>query len=770
LIKKVNLIIMLFVISICTLAKDTVNIAVLYSQNNSDNMKNFQKIIEKEFREVLEGNYNVVFPKKYQIIAERGTEKINKRFDELVINKGVDVIVGGDNIVSNVIVGKKEIKKLSIMPFAQYIYHNKTSEVENLTYSVQEIGFKKILELIKSVDSNFSEITLITPKKLLNEDHRIIPFVEKQIKENGITKINWISFDGDYEKLAIDVKKQKVALLGGFTEKKEFLKIIDVLNNEKIITYADGYGTGISDQAYLSFEIETNVQRRLRKSAISLLEILDGSKAKDQNVYMIETELRPVINESVAKKIGKWPNWRTTVSAKIVGGKTQGEKLTLYSSIRKGLKDNLQLLADKKDLNIQGYQIDNTKSSRLPQISVTTGYTTVGQVQADAPNTLKKDNTYMGVGLKQVLWNDKLNSAVSMEKNVFDAEKESYKQRELDTILDISTAYFNVLKLKASESIQYSNLELTKKNLELARVREKIGYSRKSDVYRWESKLATDISKLTDSQAKLKNSKQNLMKILNNNLDEDFQVVDILDTDEFLGVAGLELTKKNIMDDTLEKLIKLGLENSTEIKELKNYIKMSERKLKEVNRSFYTPEVALVADYNYYLDRSGSGNLYSSSATSDPDPSKEVWTVGVQASIPLFEGGGRIAKRNIAIEKLKKLNTQKEDVENSIKQNIRASLTNLIAAKINVETSKDARIAADKTLALVIDSYSRGEVSITELLDSQNVAIQAKEAESASKYDYYTKLMITERAVGVSHLLNPEMYWELNGEINLNVQ
>ena len=258
------------------------------------------------------------------------------------------------------------------------------------------------------------------------------------------------------------------------------------------------------------------------------------------------------------------------------------------------------------------------------------------------------------------------------------------------------------------------------------------------------------------------------MKILNNNLDENFQVVDILDTDEFLGVAGLELTKKDIMDDTLEKLIRLGLENSTEIKEIKNYIKMSERKLKEVNRSFYTPEVALVADYNYYLDRSGSGNLYSSSATSDP--SKEVWTVGVQASIPLFEGGGRIAKRNIAIEKLKKLNTQKEDVENSIKQNIRASLTNLIAAKINVETSKDARIAADKTLALVIDSYSRGEVSITELLDSQNVAIQAKEAESASKYDYYTKLMITERAVGVSHLLNPEMYWELNGEINLNVQ
>lgn len=761
-IKKISLIIMLFVISICTFAKEVVNIAVLYSQKSSNNMKNSQSVIEKEFTDVLEGNYNVVFPKKYQIIAENGTEAINKKFNELVANKDVDVILGGDHMVSNVIVGKKKIEKLSIMPFAQYIYHNKTSGIKNLTYSVEEIGFKKILQLLKSVDEDFSEVILIAPKELLSGDERIVPFVEKQINENGISKIKWISFDGDYERLAIDVKGQKVALLGGFTDREEFIKIIDVLNDEKIITYADGYGIGISDQAYLSFEVDTNVQRRLRKSAISLLEILDGSSAKSQKVYMVERELRPVINRSAAEKIGKWPNWRTTVAAKMIGKENLGESLTLYSSIRKGLEDNLQLIMDKNDLNIQKYQIDTAKSSRLPQVAATGGYKTVDQVQSDAPNTLKKDNTYIGVGLKQVIWNDKLNSEVSIEKNIFNAEKERYKQRELDTILDVSTAYFNVLKLKASESIQYSNLELTKKNLELARVREKIGYSRKSDVYRWESKLATDISKLTDSQAKLKNTKEKLMKILNNDLDTNFQIVDILDTKEFLGIASLELTKKNVMENTLKKLIKLGLENSTEIKEIQNYMKAAERRLKEANRNFYSPEVALTADYNYYMDRTGSGVLYS--------PNKETWTVGIQVSIPLLEGGKRITKRNIAIEQIQKLTTQKEDVENSVKQNIRASLTNLIAAKINVETSKDARIAADKTLKLVIDSYSRGEVSITELLDSQNVAIQAKESESASKYDYYTKLMITERAVGVSHLLDPKVYSELQCKINLKVQ
>lgn len=759
---------MLFIINICTFAKEIVNIAVLYSQKSSNNIKNSQSIIEKEFTDVLEGNYTVVFPKELQVIAKEGSEEIDKSYSELVKNKKVDVIIGGDHLVSNQIISKESVKKLSIMPFAQYISHGETSQVENLTYSVQEIGFDKIFQLLRSVDKEFSEIALIAPEEFFDVDQKMFSFIEENVKKNGVSNVKWVAFNDDYEKLAEDVKGESVALLGGFSDKDKFSKIMDVLNNKKIVTYADGYGTDISEQAYLSFEVDTNIQRRLRKSAISLLEILDGGSAKDQKVYVVGGEMRPVINKSVGEKIGKWPNWRTTVSAKIVGKENLGEELTLYSSIRKGLEDNLQLTIDKNNLNIQGYQVDAVKSSRLPQIVAAGGYKAVDQGQADAPNDVKKDNTYVGVGLKQVIWNDKLNSSVSIEKSIYNAEKESYKQSELDTVLKISTSYFNVLKLKASQSIQYNNLELTKKNLELARVREKVGYSRKSDVYRWESKLATDISKLSESQAKLQNAKEQLMRILNNDLNTNFQPIDILDTEEFLGIASLELTKKNVMDDTLDKLIKLGLENSTEIKQIESYTAAAERKLKEANRSFYSPEVALTADYNYYMDRKGSGNLYAD--PTDSNPRKEAWTVGVQVSIPLLEGGERIAQRNAATEQVQKLTTQKEDVENSVKQNIRASLTDLVTAKINVETSKDARVAAVKTLELVTDSYSRGEVSITELLDSQNVAIQAKETESASKYDYYTKLMITERAVGAYHLLNPEAYSELLDETNLKVQ
>ena len=164
-IKKISLIIMLLAINICTFAKGVINVAVLYSQNNKEEMKRSQDIIEKEFVDVLDGNYSVVFPKELQVIAKEGTEGIDKSYSDLVKNKKVDVIVGGDHLVSNQIIAKKNIKKLSIMPFAQYISHGETSQINNLTYSIQDVGFDKIFQLLRSVDEEFTEITIIAPNR-----------------------------------------------------------------------------------------------------------------------------------------------------------------------------------------------------------------------------------------------------------------------------------------------------------------------------------------------------------------------------------------------------------------------------------------------------------------------------------------------------------------------------------------------------------------------------------------------------------------------------
>jgi len=763
--KKISLILMLLVISISVFAKNTVKIAVLYSDNTADN---YSSLIEKEFTDLLGNNYNVVFPEESQVIAGKNTEEVISKYNELVNNKNVDVIVGGDNYVSNLIIDQGKIGKISIMPFAQYILKNETSGIKNLTYTTHDVGVKKMLDLLKSVDSDFTEVSIISTSRNFEGNKEYKKQIEDEFSKNNVKKINWIAFDGDVEKLKNDVIGQRVALIAGYSNKEDVQKIIEVLNNEKIVSYSNSADSEISQQAYLSFDVGEDAQKRLRKSAISLLEILAGKNAKDQKVNLVGSEPRPVINQEVAEKVGKWPNWKASVTAKIIGNEESGEEITLYSSIEKGLADNLELSVSQNDLNIQEHQLSLINASRFPQLVATGGYKAVDREQAYIRNDVKKENLYVGVGFRQVLFNDELNTDVAIHESIFSAEEARYKQKELDIILKISTAYFNVLKLEAAEIIEYSNLELTKKNLELARVREKVGYSRKSDVYRWESKQASDISNLSLAKGRVSNAKQQLMAVLNDDLNKNFSVTEISDTEEFLGIAGLELSKQDVMNKVTESLIKQGLENSYELKAVDSSIEANKKKLNATTRSFFVPEVALVADYNYYIDRMGSGEVYSDPA--DSDPRKDAWTVGIELSIPLLEGGGRMAERNIAKEQVDTTMLQRENIVQKIKKDIVSSLTDLSAAKISLESSEEARAAAEKTLELVTDSYSRGEVSITELLDSQNTAIQAKQIESALKYDYYIKLMKTENAVGAYHLLNPEVYADLLGEQNLKIQ
>ena len=65
----------------------------------------------------------------------------------------------------------------------------------------------------------------------------------------------------------------------------------------------------------------------------------------------------------------------------------------------------------------------------------------------------------------------------------------------------------------------------------------------------------------------------------------------------------------------------------------------------------------------------------------------------------------------------------------------------------------EAARAARNNLDLVTDSYSRGVVSIIDLLDAQNASLIADEAASNAVYDFLIDFIEVERAVGRFYFL-----------------
>ncbi len=92
------------------------------------------------------------------------------------------------------------------------------------------------------------------------------------------------------------------------------------------------------------------------------------------------------------------------------------------------------------------------------------------------------------------------------------------------------------------------------------------------------------------------------------------------------------------------------------------------------------------------------------------------------------------------------LRLDRESLAQQIEERIRVALFAASSTFAAIGLSAEAAAAAERNLELVTDSYSRGTVSIIDLLDAQNQALVAKEFAVNAVFDFLIDLMEVERA------------------------
>jgi outer membrane protein TolC len=123
------------------------------------------------------------------------------------------------------------------------------------------------------------------------------------------------------------------------------------------------------------------------------------------------------------------------------------------------------------------------------------------------------------------------------------------------------------------------------------------------------------------------------------------------------------------------------------------------------------------------------------------------WSLALNLSFPLYSGGSKRATQKMAEEELNRLRLEREAVKERLEQRIRSSLHYIGISHPNIKLSRNAAEAAQKNLDLVKDAYSRGLVSIIELLDAQNAALVADQMAANAAYDFLIDLMKSQRAI-----------------------
>jgi len=97
---------------------------------------------------------------------------------------------------------------------------------------------------------------------------------------------------------------------------------------------------------------------------------------------------------------------------------------------------------------------------------------------------------------------------------------------------------------------------------------------------------------------------------------------------------------------------------------------------------------------------------------------------------------------------LMQIKLQQKSIEEKIALGIRSEMENLKAKNFGMKQSQIQVEAANKTLKIVSDSYSRGAIPILFLLDAQSAALNAQQVSANSLYDLFISYMQLQRAVG----------------------
>ena len=498
-------------------------------------------------------------------------------------------------------------------------------------------------------------------------------------------------------------------------------------------------------------------QRLSRRIALNIQAILSGASTRELS-SIVEVEERLTINAQTAQAIGFWPDFKISAEAKFIDlAIPKGDKaLDLIQAMDIAIKQNVDL--EVRKARTEGYRQDRNKAASYfwPQVTARGQYVQVDKDRADASMGMQPIyRTTVGAEASWALFNDEIIS--SFRAAGLSAEAAAYEEEivRLDIMQDAANAFLDNLSAMALFRIKTDNLRLIEKNLELARGRVRVGISGREEVYRLESEEALRRSQLMEAESQVDQARVALNRILGEDQDNlwNLQDVRVNDAETFYLYSRLTQMLDNMQGvrKLTSYLLILGQDSAPEIKALDQAMEAGRIMYEQKKRKFFMPDLSAKFEYDYEVDKkSGKTAPFSSTAfTRAPyEADDHEWSVGVVLSVPIFQGGGRLADSEKALSELNGLKAQKRRANELIAQRIRSAMLRMNYSSPNIDLTKLAAENAGKNLEVIQDKYARGKASLIDLLDAQTESLVQQQSAALAEYQFIKDYIEMQRALG----------------------
>ena len=401
---------------------------------------------------------------------------------------------------------------------------------------------------------------------------------------------------------------------------------------------------------------------------------------------------------------------------------------TFILALKKAYNNNLELNAERESLNISEQELNISKSSYLPTITLS-GSQSEEQTDkltnrngSDASIT-NVDPTVKSITITQTLIDFGRGAELAKSKIGIDLAKAKFLKKEQDILYKSIQAYTGLVTAIEKLKINRSNVNLLDRQVETDRIRLERGNISLSDVAQSESSLAGAKAKLIQAENDFLTSKLNYENIIGK-LDDpellDKSSITIIELPDGLNSA-IEISKKNNPDLIIAKL-----------------------EYEQSKKDTTSAKADLAPSATLSFDRSKTNDL---SATYD-EREKDILKATV--TWPFFSGGKNIAslKKNQSLELQKNLLLENITTKNrtdvaSAWSNYQSneSLLNSVRAQVNA-----AEIANE---GIVAEYNSGSDRTTLEVIQSNSLLLNAQISLADSERNYILSQFNLLKSIGL---------------------
>lgn len=721
-------------------------------------------IYEKEIKDLTEGEFTVRFPEDRIITADWTSEGVSAAIDRQLSDPRVDILITLGIIGSTEIAGRKSFPKPVIAPWifdgsllGLTANEKGASGVRNLYYLSRPQTLGRDIKMFREI-IGFKKMALLYMPVVT----RLVPGLEKYVDEiaarNDI-EIELVPVTGSVENTLSSIPSDSDAVYVSPIlnySGAQMAELYDGLTEMGIPSFSMAGKREVEMGALLGLTPDINLKREARRVALVVQSILLG---EDPGNYPVEfsVEEQLTLNMATARAIKFSPTWRIMTDAVLIEEEPPetGRTLTLEQAVQESVDVNLDLLAADEFVAAGAQDIKLAMSELLPQSDIFLNNTYIDKDRAKASlGTRPQRDLSAGGNVSQLIYSENAWSNLTVQRRLQDSREFTRDEVRLDIIAATSVGYLNVLRTKTIEKIQKENLKLSKSNLEIAEVRRDIGVASPAEVFRWESEISSDRIDVVNAEADRKNTEIVVNRLLHRPQGEKFTTVETGLDDPSLLVSDPRLRKYIDSPESftvfMDFMVERGLKQSPAISTIDSQVAAQDRILTSTKRAFWSPTILAFGEIRHFLYEGGAGsNVNLGNLPIDiTSPDDTEWTLQLQASFPLFTGGAKIADYRKARKELSRLRYERDSTAEKVEEEIRTSLNDAGASFPSIRFALDAAESARKNLELVTDSYSRGVVSIIDLLDAQNAALSADLNAANAVYNFLIDLMNVQRASG----------------------